>query len=129
MKKAILLSIIGAALFLLVVYLGLFELMWGSAFEKTEVKDIASFTSDDGAYTLYFQQLGDPLFFGPVDARFVLKDETGKKVNAVDTSISNDGGSACRENVGSVEWGEEAVTVTIHPGEGQGDKIVIKYKS
>lgn len=93
-----------------------------------DIRDISSYTSPDGAYSLDFQQRGDPVFpFGPANVRLVLRDENGKKIRSVDTAIQDDGGNASEYNVKSVTWGEESVTVVLRASEMSDTEIEILY--
>lgn len=100
----------------------------GGAFNKLIVTDIAGYESPDGSYCLIYQQLGDPEWpFGKTEVRFTLNDRNNNTLNTVDTYIQNDGALAHTENIKSIEWAEDSVTVILQASEMADKEIVIGY--
>ncbi len=114
---------------LLVISFILFALWWNGAFNSFIVKDVKSFDSPDGSYCLKYQQLGDPEWpFGETDVRLSLYNAKNKKVNSVDTFIQDDGCIASVENVKSIEWQSDSVTVILQASEMEDKEVTVTYK-
>ena len=75
---------------------------------------IVSFQSPANDYTLTLYQIGSPQWsFGSVQAKLVLTQKEGDKVQEKAISFNNDGGGVAPENVVNVVWGEDAVEVEV----------------
>ena len=131
MKNRLKVIIITFAVILLLIVLcfGIF-LMWLTGdFGKSSLETIKEFESPDGSYTLAFCQIGDPAFpFGPTDVRLILKDRSGNELAAVDEEIMDDGANSGEGNVAGIEWGTDAVTVTLRGSEMEDKDVIIYYK-
>ena len=100
----ILVLLIGAYLFIGALWTGVFNFM--------DPQEIATYDSPDGNYKLVIEQLGAPDWpFGPVDVRLTLKNQDGKRINRVTTTVYNDGVSIDEDNIDSISWNEDEVTV------------------
>lgn len=120
--------ILTSLLILGVILIGTFALWWNGAFNKLDVKNIASY--EKNGYTLFFQQLGDPQWpFGSTDVRLLLKNQQGKVINKYDTSIQDDGANAGERNIASVEWFEDRVIVILCASEMKDREITFSFKS
>ena len=105
-----------------------FAAWWNGTLNFLFPHEIATYQSPDGAYTLVFEQLGDPGFpFGPTDVRLTLKNEKGRRVDRVSTSIYDDGANASEYNIKSIAWGEDGVTVVLRASEMKDKAVVIAY--
>ena len=112
--------IIGAYLFIGALWSGMFDFM--------NVKEIATYNSPDGEYSLVFEQVGDPAWpFGPTDVRLSLKDGIGKRIEQIDTQINDDGANAGEHNVASVTWNDDEVVVVLRASEMKDKEIKIPY--
>lgn len=122
-------TIILTSLFILgVMLIGTFALWWNGAFNKLDVKNIASY--EKNGYILFFQQLGDPQWpFGSTDVRLLLKNQQGKVISKYDTSIQDDGANAGEHNIASVEWFEDRVIVILCASEMKDREIIISFES
>ena len=120
--------ILTSLLILGVILIGTFALWWNGAFNKLDVKNIASY--EKNGYTLFFQQLGDPQWpFGSTDVRLLLKNQQGKVISKYDTSIQDDGANAGERNIASVEWFEDRVIVILCASEMENREIIISFES
>ena len=122
-------TIILTSLFILgVMLIGTLALWWNGAFNKLDVKNIASY--EKNGYILFFQQLGDPQWpFGSTDVRLLLKNQQGKVISKYDTSIQDDGANAGEHNIASVEWFEDRVIVILCASEMKDREIIISFES
>ncbi len=112
--------IIGAYLFIGALWSGMFDFM--------NVKEIATYNSPDGEYSLVFEQVGDPAWpFGPTDVRLSLKDGIGKRIEQIDTQINDDGANAGEHNVASVTWNDDEVVVVLRASEMKDKEVSIAY--
>ena len=112
--------IIGAYLFIGALWSGMFDFM--------NVKEIATYNSPDGEYSLVFEQVGDPAWpFGPTDVGLSLKDGNGKRIEQIDTQINDDGANAGEHNVASVTWNDDEVVVVLRASEMKDKEIKIPY--
>lgn len=82
---------------------------------------IAEYDNAETSYKVVFQEVGEPMLFGPSKVKILLKDETGETLDAVTTRIYNDGSSLHNGNL-TVIWTEEGVQITLH-GDEQVDEI------
>lgn len=98
------------AFFLFIKY----ELSW----KKTTIN---IYNNIDNGYEVKFEQIGEALFFGDHDVRITLKDARGKKVDHIDATIANDGGTLTEYNA-IVSWDNYKVKVTLR-GSEQEDKV------
>lgn len=74
------------------------------------------YTSPDGIYTLYLQEIGEPDFpFGAAHGRFLLK-ENGKTVVKHEFEVLDDGGPLTPEMV-QVTWEETAAVAIVSASE------------
>ena len=104
--------ILTSLLITVVILFGAFALWWNGAFNKLDVRDVASY--EENGYTLIFQQLGEPQWsFSSTHVRLFLKNQQGKVLNKYDTSIHDDGANACQRNIATVEWHEDKVIVIL----------------
>ena len=92
-------------------------------------KEIATYNSPDGEYSLVFEQMGDPVWpFGPTDVRLTLKNYDGKIIERVSTQLSDDGANAHEYNIASISWDKDAVVVVLRASEMEDKEILIAYK-
>ena len=126
-KMILLISL--SAIALLVIACILFVAFWGGAFNFLFPKEVATYNSPDGEYSLVFEQMGDPVWpFGPTDVRLTLKNSNGKMINRVSTQIHDDGTCACEHNISSISWNNDAVVVILQGSEMQDKKVSLPYK-
>lgn len=112
--------IIGAYLFI--------GALWNGAFNFIQPKEIRTYNSPDGKYSLVFEQMGDPQWpFGPTDVRLTLKTHDGKNIERVSTQLSNDGVNASEYNIASISWNDDAVIVILRASEMKDKEISIAY--
>ena len=96
----------------------------------TEPKEIATYESPDGKYTLLFEQIGDPGWpFGSAKVRFTVKNAEGKTVARESSSVANDGGPARKENIKAIRWEETQVTVTLDGWEEPEKDVFLPIKT
>ena len=101
---------------------------WNGTFNFMFPKEIATYNSPDGEYSLVFEQMGDPVWpFGPTDVRLTLKEYNGKIIERVSTQIQDDGANASEHNVVSVSWNNDAVVVILRGSEMQDKEVAIPY--
>ena len=132
MNKAgkVLLVIVSAAVVLLIAAWLFVGALWSGVFNFLFPKEIATYRSPDGAYSLVFEQMGDPAWpFGPADVRLTLENRSGKRIGRISTQVFNDGGSAGEWNIRSVSWGDETVSVVLRGAEMEDKEITLEYKS
>lgn len=116
-----------AVIFIIGAYLFIGAL-WSGAFNFMFPKEIATYSSPDGAYSLVFEQMGDPKWpFGPTDVRLTLKNRDGKIIERVSTQVSNDGGNAGEGNIASITWNEDAVIIILSASEMKDKEVSIAY--
>ena len=102
--------------------------LWTGAFNFMFPEEIATYHSPNGEYSLVFEQMGDPAWpFGPADVRLTLKNHTGKTIGRVSAQIFNDGGSAGKDNIASISWNDDAVTVVLSACEMEDKDVSIAY--
>ena len=102
--------------------------LWGGAFNFMLPKEIVTYNSPDGEYSLIFEQMGDPQWpFGPTDVRLTLKNHDGKIIERVSTQLSDDGANASEHNIASVFWNDDAVIVVLRASEMNDKEVSIAY--
>lgn len=102
---------------------------WNGTFNFMLPKEIATYNSPDGEYSLVFEQMGDPAWpFGPTDVRLTLKNYDGKIIERVSTQLSDDGANAREYNIASISWDKDAVVVVLRASEMEDKEILIAYK-
>ena len=112
------LILLGILLAVAVVFIGLVHVWWNGGFNASSPREIATYTSPDGEYTLIFEQLGAARWpFGPADIRLTLKTGKGVYIDQINAKVYNDGGNAYPRNIMSIQWGEDTVTVILDRGE------------
>lgn len=73
---------------------------------------IVSHNSPDGNYVVYLYQVGSPQWsFGSVNAKLVLKDNNGKKIDEKEFALSNDGAGVFESNIKEITWLENQVEI------------------
>ena len=102
---------------------------WNGTFNFMLPKEIATYSSPDGEYSLVFEQMGDPAWpFGPTDVRLTLKNNNGKIIDRVSTQINDDGTNASKNNIASISWNDDEVVVVLRASEMNDKEVVIEYK-
>ena len=126
-RKVLLLILSIVAVLIILMYL-LCVASWHGVFDQNEIKEIATYNSPDGEYSLIFEQIGDPAWpYGSADVRLTLKDHNGKMIDRVSTKIQDDGWSADEHSVKSVSWNEDSVVVVLCGSEMKDKEVVISY--
>ena len=126
--KVLLLILSIVAVLIILMYL-LCVASWHGVFDQNEIKEIATYNSPDGEYSLIFEQIGDPAWpYGSTDVRLTLKDHNCKMIGCISTHIQNDGWDASEHSVVSVSWNDDAVVVVLCGSEMQDKEVVIPYK-
>ena len=125
--KIVLLIVTIAVVFIIGTYLFIGAL-WSGALNFMLPKEIATYNSPDGEYSLVFEQMGDPAWpFGPTDVRLTLKDYKGKIIERVSTQVHNDGGCANESSIKSIFWNNDAVVVVLQGAEMEDKEVSIAY--
>jgi hypothetical protein len=106
----ILLGILGGIMLIFLSLLLLFVYYMNYATSDVDTK-----MSDDGNYTVIMKSVGSPLFFGPADGRFVLKE--GKKTIVKYNFTVYDDGGCIRSSIWNVEWLSDSVRITVSGSE------------
>lgn len=102
--------------------------LFDGAFNLVHPKEIATYNSPNGEYSLVFEQMGDPQWpFGPTDVRLTLKNRDGKIIERISTHLSDDGANAGEHNIVSVSWNDDAVTVVLRASEMEDMEVSIAY--
>ena len=102
--------------------------LWSGALNFMFPKEIATYHSPDGEYSLVFEQMGDPIWpFGPTDVRLTLKNQDGKIIDRVSAQLSDDGGNANEYNIASISWNDDAVIVILRASEMKNMDFSIAY--
>ena len=102
---------------------------WNGTFNFMLPKEIATYNSPDGEYSLVFEQMGDPAWpFGPTDVRLTLKEHNGKIIERVSTQLNDDGTNASENNIASISWNDDEVVVVLRASEMKDKEVVIEYK-
>ena len=119
--------IIGGWLLIVALWNGAFDFMLPS---EIVLREITSYTSPDGEYSLVFEQVGDPDWpFGSTEIRLTLKNGDGEIVERVSASLHDDGANASEHNVVSVRWDDKGVTVVLRASEMEDKEVVIGYSN
>ena len=123
----IVLSIVFAFIFGAFLFVGA---LWNGTFNFLLPKEIATYQSPDGEYSLVFEQMGDPAWpFGPTDVRLTLKNNNGKIIERVSTQLSDDGTNASENNIASISWNSDEVVVVLRASEMKDKEVSIAYNS
>lgn len=93
-----------------------------SSWKKTT---IAVYNNTDNGYEVVFEQVGEAFTFGPHNVKITLKDANGKKVDHIDATIFNDGGTLTEHNT-IVSWDDYKITITLRGCE-QKDEVYEFY--
>lgn len=102
--------------------------LWNGEFNFTQPREIETYISPDGEYSLVFEQMGDPKWpFGPTDVRLTLKNREDKIIEHVSTQLSDDGTNASENNVVSVSWNKDSVMVVLQASEMKDKEVSIAY--
>lgn len=125
--KVILIILAVAVAFIFGVFLFVGAL-WNGTFNFMLPKEVATYQSPDGEYSLVFEQMGDPAWpFGPTDVRLTLKTNKGKIIERVSTQLNDDGTNASENNIASVSWNDDAVVIILRASEMKDKEVVISY--
>ena len=82
------------------VFVVIFMLLTFSACSVEEEILITSQDSFDGNYAVSLYQVGSPQWsLGSVNAKLVLRDSNGNKIDEENFSLANDGAGVCEENI------------------------------
>lgn len=128
LKTALMITSVVTA-FILGTYL-LFCACWNGAFNFLHPKEITTYNSPDGEYSLVFEQIGAPQWpFGATDVRLTLKNRDGKIIERVSAQLSDDGANAGEHNIVAVSWNDDAVTVLLRASEMEDKEVSIAYNS
>ena len=104
--------------------------LWSGALNFMLPKEIATYHSPDGEYSLVFEQMGDPAWpFGPTDVRLTLKNNNGKIIERVSTQLNDDGTNASENNIASISWNSDEVVVVLRASEMKDKEVSIAYNS
>lgn len=102
--------------------------LFNGAFNFLRPKEIATYNSPDGEYSLVFEQMGDPKWpFGSTEVRLTLKGRDGKIIERVSAQLSDDGANASEQNIASVLWNDGTVTVVLRASEMDDKEVSIEY--
>lgn len=102
--------------------------LWNGTFNFMIPKEIATYQSPNGDYSLVFEQMGDPAWpFGPTDVRLTLKKHNGKVVDRVSTQLNDDGTNASENNIASISWNDDEVVIVLRASEMKDKEVVIEY--
>ena len=102
--------------------------LWSGVLNFLLPKEIATYHSPDGEYSLVFEQMGDPAWpFGPTDVRLTLKNNNGKIIERVSTQLNDDGTNASENNIASVSWNDDGVVVVLRASEMKDKEVSIAY--
>lgn len=123
-KRIVIGVIIGIFLFWTIAFL-----LFVGAFGIFNVTDIETYESPDRQYVLTYQQIGIPSWpYGPVDIRFILRNSDGKKIHSVRTSLQNEGGEASEDNIQSIEWEDDFVSIVLQAIRMEDTEVIIQYE-
>lgn len=112
------LILLGVSVVITLAIKGLVDILWDGSLDSLSVREIATYDSPDGAYTLVFEQIGSPTWpFGPADVRLTLRDSQGVFIDRISAKVFNDGGSAYPRNIKSIRWSEDKVVVILESEE------------
>ena len=103
--------------------------LWNGAFNMILPKEIETYNSPDGEYSLVFEQMGSPQWpFGPTDVRLTLRNRDGKIIERISTQLNDDGANAGKHNIVSISWNDDAVVIILRASEMKNKEISIAYK-
>ena len=126
-------TILIVLLIVLALIVGTFLLvgaLWSGVLNFMLPKEIATYHSPDGEYSLVFEQMGDPAWpFGPTDVRLTLKNNNGKVIERVSTQLSDDGANASENNIASISWNSDEVVVVLRASEMKDKEVSIAYNN
>ena len=126
-------TILIVLLIVLALIVGTFLLvgaLWSGVLNFMLPKEIATYHSPDGEYSLVFEQMGDPAWpFGPTDVRLTLKNNNGKIIERVSTQLNDDGTNASENNIASISWNSDEVVVVLRASEMKDKEVSIAYNS
>lgn len=89
---------------------------------------ITSQNSPDGNYTVYLYQVGSPQWsFGSVNAKLILKDTSGKKIDEENFSLANDGAGVYAHNLKAITWMENEVEILMDADEQPEEYYILNY--
>lgn len=101
---------------------------WNGMFNFMIPKEIVTYNSPDGEYSLVIEQMGDPQWpFGATDVRLTLKDNNGKIIERLSTQLNNDGANASEHNIASISWKSDSVIVILRASEMKDKEVSIPY--
>lgn len=99
---------------LAIIFLSLFMVITLSSCFFEEEFFITSQKSTDSDYIVSLYQVGSPQWsFGSVEAKLVLENANGKKVDEVKFSLANDGAGVFEGNIEKITWLENQVEIKI----------------
>ena len=130
MSKAIRIILLILSIIVVLIIGGylLFVAFWNGTFNFMLPKEIATYNSPDGEYSLVFEQMGDPEWpFGATDVRLTLKNHNGKIIERVSTQLDDDGANASKHNIASISWKDDAVIVILRASEMNDKEVSISY--
>ena len=85
----------------------------GCSIKEEEIL-ITSQNSPDGNYSIVLYQVGSPQgSFGSVNAKLVLIDNNGKKIDEENFGLANDGAGVYEGNIKAITWLENNVEIII----------------
>ena len=126
-RKIVLITLSIAVALIIGTYLFICAL-WNGAFNFMFPKEISTYKSPDGEYSLVFEQMGDPQWpFGSTDVRLTLKNHDGKIIERVSTQLSDDGANASEYNIASISWNDDALIVILRASEMEDKEVSIVY--
>ena len=103
--------------------------LWNGTFNMILPKEIETYNSPDGEYSLVFEQMGSPQWpFGPTDVRLTLRNRDGKIIERISTQLNDDGANAGKHNIVSISWNDDAVVIILRASEMKNKEISIAYK-
>lgn len=126
--RKIVLLILSIAIVLIIGASLVLSALWSGALNFMFPKEIATYNSPDGNYSLVFEQLGDPAWpFGPTDVRLTLKNHDGQIIERVSTQLHDDGSNSSEYNIASISWNGDSVIVFLRASEMENKEISIAY--
>lgn len=125
--KAILIAL-AVLLALSAAFIAFVHIAWNGGFNELHPKELSTYESPDGKYTLVFEQLGDPVWsFGPANVRLTLKNGSGKTIDQISAEVYEDGASASPANIKDIRWEEQEVVVTLQSSEHPDQILVLSF--
>jgi hypothetical protein len=126
-EKVVLIILLIAFAFIVGAYLFLAAL-WNGSFNLMLPKEIGTYNSPGGEYSLVFEQMGDPQWpFGPTDVRLMLKNQDGSIIDCVSAQLNDDGANASEYNIASISWKDDVVIIVLKASEMKDKEISIAY--